>query len=137
MSLLLSLYTECKVHSVVTCKSVESKQHTPSMGPFKGNHVRTYECVQHGQNVAGPGWDGTSTGSQNRIENEINDAQGAQNRRGLVMHASTRNCIHNLELGEEDNLAEVAQANVLTEVTKDDPDNPPTDNREVVTTIAL
>ena len=24
------------------------------------------ECVQHGLNVAGPGWDGTSTGSQSR-----------------------------------------------------------------------
>ncbi len=34
------------------------------------------------------------------IENEINDAQRAQNRRGLVMHASTRNCSHNLELGD-------------------------------------
>jgi hypothetical protein len=49
------------------------------------------------------------------MENEINHAQGAQNRRGPVMHASTRNCIHNLQLGEEDNLAKVAQANVLTE----------------------
>jgi hypothetical protein len=45
--------------------------------------------------------------------------------------------IHNLELGEEDNLAGVAQANVLTEVTNNDPDNPPTDNQEVVTNIAL
>jgi hypothetical protein len=45
--------------------------------------------------------------------------------------------IHNLELGEEDTLAEVAQANVLTEVTNNDPDNPPTDNQEVVTNIAL
>jgi hypothetical protein len=26
-----------------------------------------------------------------RMENEINDIQGAQNRRGPVMHASTRN----------------------------------------------
>jgi hypothetical protein len=32
------------------------------------------------------------------MESEINDAQGAQNRRALVMHASTRNCICNLEL---------------------------------------
>jgi hypothetical protein len=39
------------------------------------------------------------------------------------MHASTINCIHNLELGEEDNIAGVAQANVLTEVTNNDPDN--------------
>jgi hypothetical protein len=31
---------------------------------FQGNHVRTYECVQHGLNEAGPGWDGTSTGGQ-------------------------------------------------------------------------
>ncbi len=53
------------------------------------------------------------------------------------MHASTRNCIHNLELGEEESLAGVAQANVLTEVTNNDPDNPPTDNQEVVTNIAL
>ncbi len=45
--------------------------------------------------------------------------------------------IHNLELGEEDNLAGVAQANLLTKVTKNDPDNPPTDNQDVVTTIAL
>ncbi len=45
--------------------------------------------------------------------------------------------IHNLELGEEDNLAEVAQANMLTEVTNNDPHNPPTDNQEVVTNIAL
>jgi hypothetical protein len=44
-----------------------------------------------------------------------------------------RSCIdsvHNLELGEEDNLAEVAQANVLTEVTNNNPDNPPMDNQE-------
>ena len=53
------------------------------------------------------------------------------------MHASTRNYIHNLELGEQDNLAEVAQANMLTGVTNNDPDNPPTDNQEVVTSIAL
>ncbi len=71
------------------------------------------------------------------IENEINDAQGAQNRRGTVRHASMRNCIHNLELGDEDNLAGVAQANVLTEVANNDPDNPPTDNQEVVTNIVL
>jgi hypothetical protein len=71
------------------------------------------------------------------IENEINDAHGAKNRRGLVMHASTRNCICNLELGEEDNLAGVAQANVLTEVTNNNPANPPMDNQEVVTNIAL
>jgi hypothetical protein len=45
--------------------------------------------------------------------------------------------IHNLELGEKDKLAGLAQANVLTEVTNNDPDNPPTDNQEVVTNIAL
>jgi hypothetical protein len=45
--------------------------------------------------------------------------------------------IHNLELGEENNLAEVAQANVLTEVTNNNPDDPPTDNQEVVTNTAL
>jgi hypothetical protein len=71
------------------------------------------------------------------MENEINDAQGAQYRRGLVMRASSRNCIHNLELGEEDNLAKVAQANLLTEDTDNDPDNPPTDNQEAVTNTAL
>jgi hypothetical protein len=71
------------------------------------------------------------------IENEINDAQGAQNRRGPVMHASTRNCIHNLELGEEDNLTGVAQANVLTVVINNNPDNPQMDNQEVVTNLAL
>jgi hypothetical protein len=52
----------------------------------------------------------------------------------------TRSCvgsIHNLELGKEDNLAEVAQANMLTEVTNNHPDNPPTDNQEVVTNTAL
>jgi hypothetical protein len=53
------------------------------------------------------------------------------------MHASMRNCIHNLELGEEDNLVGVAQANVPTEVTNNNPDNPPMDNQEVVTNIAL
>jgi hypothetical protein len=53
------------------------------------------------------------------------------------MHASTRNCIHKLELGEEVNLAGVAQANVLTEIVNNDPDNPPTDNQEVVTNVAL
>jgi hypothetical protein len=53
------------------------------------------------------------------------------------MHASTRNRIHNLEVGEKDNLAGVAQANVLTEVTNNNPDNPPTENQEVVTNIAL
>jgi hypothetical protein len=45
--------------------------------------------------------------------------------------------IHNLELGEEDNLAEVAQANVLTEVIDNNPGNPPSDNQEAVTTTAL
>ncbi len=45
--------------------------------------------------------------------------------------------ICNLELGEEDNLAEVAQANMLIEDMDNDPDNPPTDNQEVVTTTAL
>jgi hypothetical protein len=51
-----------------------------------------------------------------------------------------RSCIdsiHNLELGDEDNLAEAAQANVLTEVTDNNPDDPPTDNQEVVTNTAL
>jgi hypothetical protein len=45
--------------------------------------------------------------------------------------------IHNLQLEEEDNLAEVAQANVLTEVTDNNPDNPPMDNQEVVTNTTL
>jgi hypothetical protein len=45
--------------------------------------------------------------------------------------------IHNLELEEEDNLAKVAQANVLTEITDNNPDNPPLDNQEVVTNTAL
>jgi hypothetical protein len=45
--------------------------------------------------------------------------------------------IHNLELGEEDNLAEVAQAIMLTEVTDNNPDDPPMDNQEVVTNTAL
>jgi hypothetical protein len=71
------------------------------------------------------------------MENEINDTQGAQNRRGPIMCASTRKCICNLELGKEDNLAEVAQANVLTEVTNNNPDNPPTDNQEAVANTAL
>jgi hypothetical protein len=51
-----------------------------------------------------------------------------------------RSCIdsiHNLELGEVDIPAGVAQANVLTEVTNNDPDNPPSDNQKVVTNIAL
>jgi hypothetical protein len=42
-----------------------------------------------------------------------------------------------MELGEEDNLAEVAQANVFTEVTNNNTDNPPMDNQEVVTNTAL
>ncbi len=45
--------------------------------------------------------------------------------------------IHNLELGEEDHLAEVAQANVPKEVTNNNPDNPPMDNQEAVTNTAL
>jgi hypothetical protein len=45
--------------------------------------------------------------------------------------------IHNLEIVEEDNLAGVAQANVLTEVTNNGPDNPLTDSQKVVTNIAL
>jgi hypothetical protein len=51
-----------------------------------------------------------------------------------------RSCIdsiHNLELGEEDNLAEVAQATVLTEVTDNNPDHPQTDNQEVVPNTTL
>ncbi len=62
----LSLYTECNTHSVVICKGIGSKQHMPLMRQFQGNLVRTNECVQHGLNVAGPGWDGTSTGGQSR-----------------------------------------------------------------------
>ncbi len=65
-SLTLSLYTECNADSVVICKGVGSKQHTPLMRQFQGNHVRTNECIQYGLNVAGPGWDGTSTGGQSR-----------------------------------------------------------------------
>jgi hypothetical protein len=66
ISLTLSLYMGCNAHSVVICKGIESKQHTPLMRQFQGNHVSTNECVQHGLNVAGPRWDGTSTGSQSR-----------------------------------------------------------------------
>ncbi len=58
----LSLYTECNAHSVVICEGVGSKKHTPLTQQFQGNHVRTNEYVQHGLNVAGPGWGGTSTG---------------------------------------------------------------------------
>jgi hypothetical protein len=57
---------ECNAHSVVICKGIGSKQHMPLMQQFQENHVRTNECVQHGLNVAGPGWDGTSTGGQSR-----------------------------------------------------------------------
>jgi hypothetical protein len=66
------------------------------------------------------------------MENETNGAQGAQNRRGLVMRASTRNCICNLEVG-----GEVYLANELTEVTNNDPDDPPMDNQEAVTNTSL
>ncbi len=66
ISLTLSLYTECNAHSVVICGGIGFKQHTPLTRQFQGNHVRTNECVQHGQNVASPGWDGTSTGGQSR-----------------------------------------------------------------------
>ncbi len=66
ISLTLLLYTECNAHSVVICEGVGSKQHTPLTRQFQGNHVRTNACVQHGQNVACPGWDGTSTGGQSR-----------------------------------------------------------------------
>ncbi len=67
------------------------------------------------------------------MENEINDAQGAQNRRGPVMRWQYLQS----EIREEDNLAKVAQANVLTEATNNDPDDPPMDNQEVVTNTAL
>ena len=60
----LSLYTECNAHSVVICEGIGSKQHMPLMRQFQWNHVRTNECIQHGLNVAGPGWDGTSNGGQ-------------------------------------------------------------------------
>jgi hypothetical protein len=55
---------ECNAHSVIICKGIGSKQHTPLIWQLEGNHVRTNECVQHGQNVACPGWDGASTGGQ-------------------------------------------------------------------------
>ncbi len=71
------------------------------------------------------------------MENEINDTQGAHNRRGLVMCVSMRNCICNLELGEEDNLVEVARAKELTEVTDNDSDDLPKDNQEAVTSTGL
>jgi hypothetical protein len=66
ISLTLSLHMECNAHSVVICKGVGSKQHTPLMLQSQGNCVRTNECVQHRQKVPSPGWDGTSTGGQNR-----------------------------------------------------------------------
>ncbi len=66
ISLNLSLYMEGNTHSVVICEGVGSKQHTPLTLQFQGNHVRTNECVQHGQKVAGPGWDSTRTGGQSR-----------------------------------------------------------------------
>ncbi len=52
--------------SVVICLGVGSKQHMSLTRQFQGNDVRTNECVQHGQNVTGPGWDGTSTGGQSK-----------------------------------------------------------------------
>ncbi len=61
ISLTLSLYMECSAHSVIICEGVGSKQHTPLKRQFQGDYVRTNECVQHEKNVAGPGWDGTST----------------------------------------------------------------------------
>ncbi len=66
ISLTLSQYTECNTHSVVICKGIGSKQHTPLTLQSQGNYVRTNECVQHRQKVPSPGWDGTSTGGQNR-----------------------------------------------------------------------
>jgi hypothetical protein len=51
-----------------------------------------------------------------------------------------RSCVDsicNLELGEEDNLPEVAQANVLTEDMDNNLDDPPMDNQEAVTNTAL
>jgi hypothetical protein len=66
ISLTLSLYTKFSAHSVIICEGFGSKQHTPLAQPFQGNHMWTNECIQHGQNGAGPGWDGTSTGGQNR-----------------------------------------------------------------------
>jgi hypothetical protein len=54
------------VHSVVIYKGVGSKQQMLLTRPFQGNHVRTHECVRHGQNVADPGWDVTSTGGRSR-----------------------------------------------------------------------
>jgi hypothetical protein len=71
------------------------------------------------------------------MENEINHSQGAQDRRGPVMRTSKRNCICNLELEEEDNLAKVARANVLPEDMEINPDNPPTNNQEAVTNTTL
>ncbi len=66
ISLTLSFYTECNAHSVVICKGIGSKQHTPLTQQCQGNHVSTNECVWRGQNVAGPGWDDTSTGGWSR-----------------------------------------------------------------------
>ncbi len=66
ISLTLSLYTEWDAHSVVICKGVGSKQHTPLMQQFQGNHVRTNECVWHGQTLSSSGWDGTSTDGRSR-----------------------------------------------------------------------
>ncbi len=80
ISLTLSLYTEWNAHSVVICKGVGSKQHTSLTRQFQRNRVRTDECVQHGQNQ--PALDGMVPAPVAKvgIENEINDAQGAQNR---------------------------------------------------------
>ncbi len=62
ISLTLSLYTECNMHSFVICEGVGSKQHMPLTWPFHENNVRTNECVWHGWNEAGLEWDGTSGG---------------------------------------------------------------------------
>ncbi len=58
----------------------------PLTRKFQGNHVRTNECVQHGRMK--PAVDGMVPAPAAKVgtENEINDTQGAQNRRGSIMH---------------------------------------------------
>jgi hypothetical protein len=82
----LSLYMECNLHSVVICKVIVSKQHTSLMRPFQRNHVRTSECIWHGQNGAGLGRDGTSTGDGSR-DREWNQPCPGDTKQERLSHA--------------------------------------------------
>ncbi len=61
----LTYFTDFIIVHGVQCSQCRNLQGRWIQATYAINAL-TYECVQHVLNVAGPGWDGTSTGGQSR-----------------------------------------------------------------------